>query len=70
MVGLLTLAVYVAEDGLVRHRWEESPWSSEGSIIQCRGMPAPGSGNGWVGEQGDAGEDGGGIFRRGNQERG
>jgi hypothetical protein len=38
----------------------------EGSMPQCRGMPGPGSGSGWVGEQGD----GTGGFRRGNQERG
>jgi hypothetical protein len=25
MVGLMALAAYVAEDGLVRHQWEERP---------------------------------------------
>ena len=25
MVGLVSLAVYVAEDGLVGHQWEERP---------------------------------------------
>jgi hypothetical protein len=25
MVGLVLLAVYIAEDGLVGHQWEESP---------------------------------------------
>ena len=27
------------------------PWSCEGSVPQCRGMPGIGSGSGWVGEQ-------------------
>jgi hypothetical protein len=44
------------------------PWFCEGSI-QCRGMPEPGSGSGWVGEKGGGG--GGRIegFQKGNQER-
>jgi hypothetical protein len=25
MVGLMALAVYVAEDGIVSHQWEERP---------------------------------------------
>jgi hypothetical protein len=29
------------------------PWSCEGSMPQCRGMPGPGSWSGWVGEQGE-----------------
>jgi hypothetical protein len=29
------------------------PWSCEGSMPQYRGMPGPGSGSGWVGEQGE-----------------
>jgi hypothetical protein len=33
---------------------------------QCRGMPGPGSGSGWVGDQGE----GIGGFQRGNQEKG
>jgi hypothetical protein len=32
-------------------------WSCEGSIPQYRGMPGPGRGSGWVGEQGVGGED-------------
>jgi hypothetical protein len=55
MVGLVALAAYVAEDGLVGHQWEERPWSCEGSMLQYRGMPGPGSGSGWVGEQGEVG---------------
>ena len=35
---------------------------------QCRGMPGPGIGSGWVGEQGKW--EGIGDFQRGNQERG
>jgi hypothetical protein len=29
---------------------------------QCRGMPGPGSGSGWVGEQGESGWDRFGFF--------
>jgi hypothetical protein len=36
MVGLVTLAVYVDEDDLVGHQWEERP--------QYRGMPGLGMG--------------------------
>jgi hypothetical protein len=50
MVRLMVLAAYVAEDGLVSHKWEER--SCEGSMHQCRGMPGPGSRSGWVVEQG------------------
>jgi hypothetical protein len=45
------------------------PWSCEGSMHQCGGMPGPGSGSGWVGEQGEGGGDSGGQFQRGNQEQ-
>jgi hypothetical protein len=31
------------------------PWSQEGLMPQCRGMPEPGSWVGWVGEQGERG---------------
>jgi hypothetical protein len=54
MVRLMAPAVYVAEDGLVGHQWEErGPWSCEGSMPQCRGMPRSGSGSRWIGEQGE-----------------
>ena len=33
------------------------PWSCEGSMPQCREMPEPGSGSGWVGEQREVGGD-------------
>jgi hypothetical protein len=42
--------------------------SSEGLMPQYRGMPKPGSGSGWVGEQGEGKEIGG--FQRGNKEKG
>jgi hypothetical protein len=42
-------AAYVAEDGLVGHQSEE------------RGIPGPGSGSEWVGEQSE-GEGIGGVF--------
>ena len=29
----------------------KGPWPCEGSMPQCRGMPGPGRGSGWVGEQ-------------------
>jgi hypothetical protein len=48
---LMSLAAYVAEDGLVGHLWEErSLWSCKLYMPQYRGIPGPGSGNGWVGE--------------------
>jgi hypothetical protein len=28
-------------------------WSCEGSMPQCRGIPGPGRGSGWVSEQGE-----------------
>jgi hypothetical protein len=36
-------------------RMWRGPWSCEGSMPQCRGMPGQGSGSGWVGEQGEGG---------------
>jgi hypothetical protein len=53
MVGLVSLAAYVAEDGLVVHQWEVRPLSCEDTMPQYRGMPGPGSRSGWVGEQGE-----------------
>jgi hypothetical protein len=47
----VSLVVYVAEDGLYVHQWEERPWSCEEHMLQYRGMPGPGRGSGWVGEQ-------------------
>ena len=47
-----------------------SPWSCEGSMPQCRGMPGPGSRSGWGGEQGQVGSVRGENFQRRNQGRG
>jgi hypothetical protein len=49
---LVSLAAYVAEDGLVGHHWEERPCSWEDYFPQYRGMPGPVSVSGWVGKQG------------------
>ena len=58
----MVLAVYVGEDGLVNGR--RDPRSCEGSMLQYRGMPGPGTG---VGELGSRGRGKGiGNFRRGN----
>jgi len=43
------------------------PWSCEGLIAQCRGMPGPERRSEWDGEQGEWGGDKG--LSRGNQER-
>jgi hypothetical protein len=40
MEGPIAPATYVAEDDLVSHPWENRP------LVQCRGMPGPGSGSG------------------------
>jgi hypothetical protein len=55
MEGPMATDTCVAEDGLVRHQWEERP--CEGSMPQCRGTPGQGSRSGWVGEEGDRGWD-------------
>jgi hypothetical protein len=44
MEGPMAPATYVAEDGLVRHQWEERPlilWR-----LECRWMPGQGSESG------------------------
>jgi hypothetical protein len=52
----MSLAAYVAEDGLVGHHWEERPpWSCKLYMPQYREMPGPRSGSGWVGEWGGEG---------------
>jgi hypothetical protein len=33
------------------------PWSCEGSMLQCRGIPGQASRSGWFGEQGEGGWD-------------
>jgi hypothetical protein len=62
MEGLVALAIYIAEDGLVGHQWEERPL--KGSMPQYRGMPGPGMGVGGLGSR-ESGE-GTGYFQRGN----
>jgi hypothetical protein len=42
----MSLAAYVAEDGLVGHHWEERPLSYKDYMPQYRGMPGPGSSSG------------------------
>jgi hypothetical protein len=55
--NLKSLSVYCLAVGLcVNHHLLSS-------MPQCRGMPASGSGNGWVGEQGEGGGDKGGISK-------
>jgi hypothetical protein len=61
MVELVALAIYVAEDGLVSHQWEER---CEDSMPQYRGMPGPGMGVGGLGRKGR--REGIGDFWRGN----
>jgi hypothetical protein len=49
----MSLAAYVAEDGLVSHHWDESPLGlCKLYMPQYREIPGPRSGSGWVGEQG------------------
>jgi hypothetical protein len=49
----LTLAVYVAEDGLVGHHWEERPLGIANFICPSTGeRQGQKNGNGWVGEWG------------------
>jgi hypothetical protein len=50
----VSLVAYVAEDGLVGHQWEERPLVLRRlyAYYMYRGMPGPGSGSKWVGEQG------------------
>jgi hypothetical protein len=46
----MALALYMAEDGLAGHQWEEKPSGLRVSMPQCRGMPGWEDGSGWVGE--------------------
>ena len=47
----MALAIFVAEDGLASHQWEERPLSCEGSMLQYGGMPGPGMGVGGLGNR-------------------
>jgi hypothetical protein len=51
----MSLAAYIAEDGLVGHHWEERPLGLANFILQYGGKPGPRSGSGWVGEWGREG---------------
>ena len=58
---LVSLAPYIAEDGLVGHlaiTGKRSPWSCEDNMSQYKGMTGPGSRSGWAGEQGERGAGG------------
>ena len=46
------------------------PWSYEGSMPQCSRIPGPGSGSGWIGEQGEGGGDGEVNFLEGKTGKG
>jgi hypothetical protein len=48
----VALGVYVAEDGLASHQWEERPLSCEGSMLQYGGIPGPGMGVCGLGSRG------------------
>jgi hypothetical protein len=54
---LMSLALYVAEDGLVNHHWEKRPLCLV-NMPQYRGTPGPRTGSEWVGEQGGGGYKG------------
>jgi hypothetical protein len=64
----VSLAAYVAEDGLVDINGRRGPSSCEGSMPQYRGMPGPGMGVGGLGSRGR--REWIGDFRRVNYERG
>jgi hypothetical protein len=38
----------IVDDGLVEHQWEERPWSCEGPVPQCKGMPGQGGKIWWM----------------------
>jgi hypothetical protein len=61
-------ATYIAKDGLSVINGRRGPWPCKGSMPQCRRIPGPGIRSGWVGEQGEWGEDRG-FSGGGNRER-
>jgi hypothetical protein len=63
MMELVALAIFVAEDGLVSHQWEERPLVL-GLYASIWGMPGPGMGVGGLGSRGRREEIG--DFWRGN----
>jgi hypothetical protein len=47
----MSLAAFIAEDGLVGHHWEEKPLGLANFICPSTGeTPGPRSASGWVGE--------------------
>jgi hypothetical protein len=52
----VSLVAYAAEDGLISLigliSGRRGAWYCKDHMPQYRGMPGPGSGSGWVGEQG------------------
>jgi hypothetical protein len=48
----VSLVAYVAEGGLIDHQWEEKPLVLRRLYAPVQGNVGPGSGSGWVGEQG------------------
>jgi hypothetical protein len=52
MVELVALAIFVAEDGLVGHQWEERPLVLCRFYTQFGGMSRPGMGLGELGSRG------------------
>jgi hypothetical protein len=53
---LVSLAAFVAEDGLVGHHWEERPLGLANFLCPSTGeTPGPRSGSGCVGKQGGGG---------------
>ena len=50
---LVSLAAYVAEDGLVSHQWKERPIGRANFICQGQEVGVGGWGNGWGGHVGD-----------------
>jgi hypothetical protein len=55
-------AAYVQRMALWVVNGRGGPWSCEGLVLQCRGMPIQGSGSGSVREQEDGRWDGEGAF--------
>jgi hypothetical protein len=68
MVELVALAVYVAEDDLICHQWEERPLVLWRLYAPVYGTARTRNGSGWVGEQGNGGGDRG--FSEGKLEMG
>jgi hypothetical protein len=68
MVKIVALAIFVAEDGLVGHQWEERPLILWSFYAPVQGNARTRNGSGWVGEQEEWGGDKG--FSEGNLGKG